>query len=271
MKNKSSYLIPLICLALLLGFSQAAFALEQNDARTPVTTSDEVKGDTKTQEPLAELLKKYPVSEVKGAVNTLIGPHSSGFFTDWEMTPRHSPVVIPKNYKAVIIPRISSKKRTEDTSPETERTIIIPEKYALMMVPEETPVDEITAKQGPGIKPRWHTFLELVFSLSILVFGAFIITMIVWIMSKRNKGWGPITYRLVVLVLIIVAGMFLITAGYSNDQITPVMGLLGTISGFLLGRKGDETEDKKDEGDENTIPNKDCFVPKDEEDEEKPQ
>jgi hypothetical protein len=30
--------------------------------------------------------------------------------------------------------------------------------------------------------------------------------------------------------------MFLITAGYTSDQIAPMIGLLGTIAGYLLGK-----------------------------------
>jgi len=35
--------------------------------------------------------------------------------------------------------------------------------------------------------------------------------------------------------LIITSGLTLVTAGYSSEQMSPVMGLLGTIAGYLLG------------------------------------
>jgi len=40
----------------------------------------------------------------------------------------------------------------------------------------------------------------------------------------------------------------LITAGYSNDQIAPAVGLLGTIAGYLLGRiqHSNQQEDKNE-------------------------
>ena len=46
------------------------------------------------------------------------------------------------------------------------------------------------------------------------------------------------------VTLIVVSSLFIITAGYSSEQIAPAMGLFGTIAGYLLGRyqetKGDE-------------------------------
>ena len=44
------------------------------------------------------------------------------------------------------------------------------------------------------------------------------------------------------LTLVLVAGLFLITAGYSQNQVAPMMGLLGTIVGFLLGTTEKKTE-----------------------------
>ena len=38
-------------------------------------------------------------------------------------------------------------------------------------------------------------------------------------------------------ILIIVAAVFLIVAGYSEKQIAPVIGLLGTLAGYLLGKQ----------------------------------
>jgi hypothetical protein len=49
--------------------------------------------------------------------------------------------------------------------------------------------------------------------------------------------------------LVVTAGLFLIPASYSNDQIAPLIGLLGTIVGYLLGKSSEEKDDlrvKKD-------------------------
>ena len=40
----------------------------------------------------------------------------------------------------------------------------------------------------------------------------------------------------ILITLIITATLFLITAGYDNNQIAPAIGLFGTVAGYLLGK-----------------------------------
>ena len=40
--------------------------------------------------------------------------------------------------------------------------------------------------------------------------------------------------------LIVVSGSLLIVTGFGSDQISPIIGLLGTIAGYLLGRTQEE-------------------------------
>lgn len=35
--------------------------------------------------------------------------------------------------------------------------------------------------------------------------------------------------------MVVIAALFLIVTGYDKDQITPIIGLLGTIVGFIFG------------------------------------
>lgn len=44
-------------------------------------------------------------------------------------------------------------------------------------------------------------------------------------------------YRLFILSMVIAASLFLIVAGFGQEQITPVIGLLGTITGYILGKQ----------------------------------
>ncbi len=60
-------------------------------------------------------------------------------------------------------------------------------------------------------------------------------------MLKRQKGWGSSSIQMVGLTLVITAGLFLVVTGYSQAQIAPMIGLLGTIAGYLLGRGGDKS------------------------------
>ncbi len=77
---------------------------------------------------------------------------------------------------------------------------------------------------------------QVVLSIAVLVFGLLIAGASILVMIKRQRGWGPRSIQVVGLTLVITAGLFLITAGYSENQIAPMIALLGTIAGYLLGR-----------------------------------
>ena len=72
----------------------------------------------------------------------------------------------------------------------------------------------------------------------MLVFGAVIISLEILVMLKRAMYWGLWSFKILGLTLVIVAGLFLIVAGYSQNQAAPMMGLLGTVAGYLLGKEG---------------------------------
>ncbi|MDT7830110.1 hypothetical protein RQM65_15690 [Pricia sp. S334] len=77
--------------------------------------------------------------------------------------------------------------------------------------------------------------LEFRLSLSILGFGLVVILLEIFLIKIRKIN-SEDTIKFITITLIIIATLFLITAGYSNDQIAPAVGLLGTIAGYLLGR-----------------------------------
>ena len=88
-----------------------------------------------------------------------------------------------------------------------------------------------------------HNLTEIIFSVSILFVCLIALVMEMWIILKSAKGWGGDNIKVVGLTLVVFAGLFLITAGYSQAQIAGIVGLLGVIVGHLLGVK-----DKKSDG-----------------------
>jgi hypothetical protein len=80
-----------------------------------------------------------------------------------------------------------------------------------------------------------RTLYETVLSVAVLLFGFLIIALEVVVMLWLQKGWGAQSVRIVVITLIVTAALLLIVAGYSEKQIAPVIGLFGTIVGFVLG------------------------------------
>jgi uncharacterized membrane protein YidH (DUF202 family) len=77
--------------------------------------------------------------------------------------------------------------------------------------------------------------LEFQLSLVILAFGVLLILLEIYLVRSKSIS-SEDTIKFIIITIIIVSTLFLITAGYSNDQIAPAVGLLGTIAGYLLGR-----------------------------------
>lgn len=85
-----------------------------------------------------------------------------------------------------------------------------------------------------AIKPRSYT--EIYLCLGVLAFGLVLVLFTGYVASKKSSGWDQDATKIFAVSVIITAGLFLITAGYSDQQIAPMFGLLGTIVGYLLGK-----------------------------------
>ncbi|MEL7123663.1 MAG: hypothetical protein AAFO07_29745 [Bacteroidota bacterium] len=79
------------------------------------------------------------------------------------------------------------------------------------------------------------TVQELYMSIGVLVFGLVVIIAEVYLFN-RTKGDIDTAFKYFVVTLIIIGSLFLVTAGYGNEQIAPILGLMGTIAGYLLGK-----------------------------------
>lgn len=71
-------------------------------------------------------------------------------------------------------------------------------------------------------------------SAVLLAFG-FLAVLLVGVLLLRNRRADDVL-RTVGVILIIFATLFLVVAGYDDKQIAPVIGLYGTIAGYLLGK-----------------------------------
>lgn len=99
--------------------------------------------------------------------------------------------------------------------------------------PEQTAQDINTHLQSAYADSFALTCLLLSFGLIILLLITYLI--------KTGKDPEQLL-RSFGTVLIIIAAVFLIVAGYSEKQIAPVIGLLGTIVGYLLGKSSVKKE-----------------------------
>lgn len=72
-------------------------------------------------------------------------------------------------------------------------------------------------------------------ALAVLIFGLALGSIAMLIMRQRTLPTGEVI-RVTAMILIVTGTLFLVTAGYSAEQIAPALGLLGTVAGYMLGR-----------------------------------
>ena len=75
-------------------------------------------------------------------------------------------------------------------------------------------------------------------SAVVLAFG--VLVLIVAVLMIKWGSTAESTLRVVGTIVILIMAVFLVVAGYSDKQIAPVMGLLGTVAGYLLGKSSKE-------------------------------
>ena len=97
-----------------------------------------------------------------------------------------------------------------------------------------TEVEVLAGLQAPALTGKSE--METILSFGVLLFGLIIIGLQIGLLYRLKTGWGPNSLRMAGLTLVITSGIFLITAGYSQDQTGPMFALLGTIAGYLLGK-----------------------------------
>lgn len=83
----------------------------------------------------------------------------------------------------------------------------------------------------------WSTTQAMTISTVVLGFGLIVFLLATYLL-KLGKDVESVL-RIFGTIMIVFLAVFLVVAGYSDTQIAPVMGLLGTIAGYLLGRDVD--------------------------------
>lgn len=112
------------------------------------------------------------------------------------------------------------------------------------------PIPAVDPKPYSGNVPSILSQRELLLSGIAMLFG-FVVLLIEYRLLRSVGADGDQVLKVVVVTIILVATMFIITAGYSSDQIAPAIGLFGTIAGYVLGRttagtKGDRPKPRRE-------------------------
>lgn len=80
----------------------------------------------------------------------------------------------------------------------------------------------------------WSVTSAMTISAAVLVFGLLVLLLAAYLIRVGKNTEAVL--RIFGTILIVVIAVFLVVAGYTDTQIAPVMGLLGTIAGYLLGK-----------------------------------
>lgn len=91
-------------------------------------------------------------------------------------------------------------------------------------------------KESPTFDAHLQRAYDESFALSGMLLGfGFLMVLVMAYLIRLGKEPESLI-RTFGTFLIVIAAVFLIVAGYSEKQIAPVIGLLGTIAGYLLGK-----------------------------------
>ncbi|WP_305041546.1 hypothetical protein [Geoalkalibacter sp.] len=96
-------------------------------------------------------------------------------------------------------------------------------------------IDEKGADASAGWVQPWSHELVSFLSISILVFSLIALIMAT-ILLWRTSAQPSQILRVFGILTIIGFSAFLLVVGYSNEQLTPIIGLFGAIAGYLLGK-----------------------------------
>ena len=99
-------------------------------------------------------------------------------------------------------------------------------------------VDTTSKSNATGVS-WWSATNAMTMSSIVLLFGLLVILLATYLIRSGKNTEAVL--RIFGTILIVVMAVFFVVAGYTDTQIAPVMGLLGTIAGYLLGKETKDT------------------------------
>lgn|SRR5690348_9357591 len=82
----------------------------------------------------------------------------------------------------------------------------------------------------------WSPDLIIYLATAILIITALALLLGTFLMWKKSTN-GQDVLRLYGVVIIVGLSALLLVVGFSNSQLTPIVGLFGAIAGYLLGKE----------------------------------
>jgi hypothetical protein len=90
-----------------------------------------------------------------------------------------------------------------------------------------------------------RTNAEVFLSIGVLAFGLSALGLEAVLMLRQNRLWSEQSFRVFGLTLVITSGLFLLTTGFSGAHVAPMMALLGTVAGYILGREKSQDAEQR--------------------------
>lgn len=106
---------------------------------------------------------------------------------------------------------------------------------------QQSALDSMTSTANSLLQP-WDAALVQFLSVSLLVFTAIVLLMAAGLLW-RTKASPQHVLRIFGIISIVGVSALLLVTGYSNDQLTPIVGLFGAIAGYLLGKDSSASPD----------------------------
>lgn len=104
----------------------------------------------------------------------------------------------------------------------------------------------MTQTQPPPMPPAsFNPLIDKQFLLGGMLLAFSLVVLIIIAYLIKHGSEIDALLRSFGTILIIIAAIFLTIAGYDEQQIAPVIGLLGTIAGYLLGQSKAKNENKE--------------------------
>lgn len=91
----------------------------------------------------------------------------------------------------------------------------------------------------------WSPELVTYLATAILIVVVITLALGTFLMWKKSTN-GQDVLRLYGVVIIVGLSALLLVVGFSNDQLTPIVGLFGAIAGYLLGKESPKEGGEKD-------------------------
>jgi hypothetical protein len=96
--------------------------------------------------------------------------------------------------------------------------------------------DTVSPAQAAGQIQSGTLFLDKNLELTAILLIFALIALVLLYGMVRHERAGKFEFRIFVITILIFGSLLVVAAGFSDVQITPLIGFFGTIAGYILGR-----------------------------------